>query len=102
MSHTPGPWQVGYGKGVTGPRAAPLVYLDETGCFELPIRAGNLPVAWILSTGSYGKEDADARLIAAAPDLLAALHVALEAVTGDKYASRIIEAAIAKATGETT
>jgi hypothetical protein len=44
--------------------------------------------------------DDDLTLMLAAPDMLKALYVAREALAGDKYACRIIEAAIHKATGE--
>jgi hypothetical protein len=44
--------------------------------------------------------DDDLTLMLAAPDMLKALHVALEALAGDRYTTRIIEAAIHKATGK--
>ena len=80
MSHTPGPWTVPYYGG--------CIY-DKHG-----VR--------ILELADYNGYDlvADARLIAAAPDLLAALKAML--ADGGDIVSVIeqAEAAIAKATGE--
>lgn len=113
VKHTPGPWEFGFGDGVYGPRAAPTCYLDGNGFLQIPIRVGKNPVAWILSSRPDGHEDADARLIAAAPELLEALRELLDehvrtlpyayGTDDDPEDSAIVRfgrAAIAKATGE--
>ena len=48
----------------------------------------------------YPNDRANACLIAAAPDMLAALNIALHDYTLNDSAARVVEAAIAKATGE--
>lgn len=59
MSHTPGPWTVGDKRGVW---VGPVVMAD----------GGKKGVAFVV-----GESDANARLIAAAPDLLSALKAHL-------------------------
>lgn len=89
--HTPGPWEV-YG----GTRAG----IDkEDGSFSIVVAGYDDD-----ECGIYGHTDAEAaanaRLIAAAPDLLAACRAALEGQSippFEKY--EMIRAAIAKATG---
>lgn len=95
--HTPGPWQVG-------------MAFDNYGETEIAIEhmtpAGNLVVA--VALGGLQGQDANARLIAAAPDLLGALQVMLRDYTavhdiGDVEMQPAIyqaRAAIAKATGD--
>lgn len=96
VQHTPGPWTVGRINHVDGE------IVDSAGgaiCFR--------------TYGSDGEAKANANLIAAAPDLLAACRDADEALCGAtwvkgadkrglKYASEKIRAAIAKATGAAT
>lgn len=101
MSHTPGPWRVG---GVT----------QDHDCKMCPIFAGSDRIAQVLGgANTYEVEDwneedmANARLIAAAPDLLMACKVALKRIGVDgctvgrfeRDALDRIEAAIAKAEG---
>jgi hypothetical protein len=91
--HTPGPWRVGKG----GPNGCPTVGTEK-----------GLMVAMV-SHGNSHPTQANARLIAAAPDLLEALEWALDAwdthnrtgdpMQGDWESDAI--AAIAKAKGET-
>jgi hypothetical protein len=93
--HTPGPWHVG--------KTAPCIVYDDNG--------------WgVANTVNHDRYvyamQANARLIAAAPDMLAALQAILQGVkhddTGDGYAeivlstddARTARAAVAKATGE--
>jgi hypothetical protein len=96
--HTPGPWQVG-------------MAFDNYGTTEIAIEhmttAGNLIIAVALD-GLQG-QDANARLIAAAPDLLEALKYCRQKIEymrahGEWYspgkATEMADAAIAKATGE--
>jgi hypothetical protein len=95
--HTPGPWGVnGLAAGgrvnFTAPngQAVPLAHIVQAGAKPLAACVENL---------------ADARLIAAAPDLLAALEKAQEYFDGYSTrdaVKRAIAAAIAKATGEET
>lgn len=83
--HTPGPW---------------IVYndSDDGKTNRIEIAARGKTVARIYH--SVPKEDLpNARLIAAAPDLLEALRVAEESV-GDLKALEIVRAAIAKAEGQ--
>jgi hypothetical protein len=91
--HTPGPWKVVDGhypsfKNVTGPSFTISVVMWATD----------------LTEADYQKRNADLHLIAAAPELLAALQLAVRQnghdmlMTGEEL--RKCEAAIAKAKGE--
>lgn len=95
VGHTPGPWRVG----------------DAGGTVFGPKGTGSFPevVATVMTT--HGRKKANARLIAAAPDLLEALHDCLtivqdeydedpepEELTSWKRAIDAARAAIAKAT----
>ena len=94
--HTPGPWQIADGE-------SRRVYL---------INHGRDAVGETVYTET--RNPADARLIAAAPDLLEALLMAKKAISRfdnghafdahgiDSEAQRQVDAAIAKATGEQT
>ena len=88
MSHTPGPWEVVRLSGVGGPCAIRMAYKPPSGRTFYGVQAIYL--------------DADARLIAAAPELLEALkHCLLEhgGYTIKGETERIARAAIAKAEG---
>ena len=87
-AHTPGPWKVEYSEG-----------------YEWEVLAGaNLPIAYISGWAGYSTE-VNARLIAAAPDLLAALAGIIEIgkrdLTNPKYDAYFEEAraALKKAGG---
>lgn len=94
--YTPGPWQVG-------------MAFDNYGETEIAIEhmtpAGNLVVA--VALGGLQGQDANASLIAAAPDLLAALQAIVKSLVDQddegmiEHAQQMIDAraAIAKATG---
>lgn len=85
--HTPGPWQA-LGRDILSMHAYP--------------RASG-PLVCVVDDNDNSKWPADAALIAAAPDLLAACEVLLDAVArGDHKdkALRTARAAIAKAKGE--
>jgi hypothetical protein len=91
MSYTPGPWQI----------AENLV---GDGHWTIQGSDGKFVVApddgsWIRSFRSSAELEANARLIAAAPDLLEALVIA-ETCLGDTIEGDKARAAIAKAKGE--
>ena len=93
VTHTPGPWRVGK-KYVTD------IYPNDGGMLVARVMTGGI---------SNNKSHANARLIAAAPELLAALQSIAETVVyapegGHEEVSdcvRIAKQAIAKATGAT-
>lgn len=93
--HTPGPWFVYYGR----PRNSRAVFV----CHDDVAAGGRVAIAQAI----ISNEDANARLIAAAPDLLEALkalHAAVAAsktMEGREYVSLGIQVndAIAKAEG---
>lgn len=86
MTHTPGPWRVDYAMGIRG--------------------ADNVPLAYVLSDSS-SVPTPDARLIAAAPELLEALEILIP-LEPSSYESDACERSlwenaretIAKATGK--
>ena len=104
--HTPGPWHLGSGNGEGSIYAENDRMRLETGGTTL------YPVCDIQTGWNTEEDQANARLIAAAPQMLAALRAALEA-RGDSSAARDaagtdgaqlrdqIAEAIASATGET-
>ena len=94
--HTPGPW-------AHHNTPTPFIYVN----------AGGLPICQIYTSTAHGQsmgeQFANARLIAAAPELLEALQKMLPELRGLSIVSdtaaemlREAEAAIAKATGEQT
>ena len=100
MAHTPGPWEVGRGAGwiVTRPHAV--------GRREAALAIGMTPAYSLISAPTCkwfkdGEAEANARLIAAAPDLLAALEALADVpdVQGWPETDQA-RAAIAKAKGE--
>jgi len=84
--HTPGPWRAE--RSEHWPNEFVITGSNEHGGSVLPIlgRTHNWP----------NNAEANARLIAAAPDLLWACHVALAAM-GNSDAGKVVRAAIAKA-----
>ena len=100
IKHTPGPWTVGetrrykHSGGIDGTEVA--VHYGPAG------NRGNC-IAFAYGHGASGDAEADARLIAAAPDLLAALMMVLDdpqALDGRPRTAECVRSAIAKATGE--
>ena len=104
--HTPGPWHLGSGNGEGSIYAENDRMRLETGGTTL------YPVCDIQTGWNTEEDQANARLIAAAPQMLAALRAALEAM-GDSYDATDaageegaalwdqVAEAIATATGET-
>ena len=95
--HTPGPWVVGEKKNVSG--ILNIEILGEHGYSLVANCYGTTTGLADWYAGARHVND-NARLIAAAPDLLEALQLALPYVRNDNTAS-VMRAAIAKATGET-
>lgn len=94
-AHTPGPWGI-----VRHPKPAQVKSILSVGFTA----NGMASIAWL--TGGAIHQDANARLIAAAPDLLAALRALVEAQPNypsggyvERYVMRA-KAAIAKAEGK--
>ena len=83
--HTPGPWRIG----TTPPNGEQTIGTQQ-----------GLMVA-VATTGANTPTEANARLIAAAPDLLEALQNLLKSSCIDGDIAIEAKAAIAKATGET-
>ena len=81
MSHTPGPWSVYLGQSISGPNGERVV---EGSCINCPLTFAN---------------DADARLISAAPDLLAACKAIESGHLTYVASGAMLRAAIAKAEG---
>jgi hypothetical protein len=94
--HTPGPW---------------TQYRDSRGNVRIQGNVQGGPVAFIEemnNTGGTEQDHANARLIAAAPDLLAACQEIIDGMVDGKnstnknvtmYAIQMVKSAIAKATG---
>jgi phage-related minor tail protein len=87
MEHTPGPWHLtGSLKFIMAPNSAGGYSIARMDDFEAP----------------YAARIANAILIAAAPEMLAALIALVAADGGDDPEIVVARAAIARATGETT
>ena len=88
MKHTPGPWVATHANGNDFiVKAGDIEVVAGCGCYGSPYMRGN--------------PDADARLIAAAPDLLEALQGVLRVADRATDEFDAARAAIAKATGGT-
>ena len=105
---TPGPWAEGWNGGLTGPRCAFTVFLDSPGNRNLDYRVVSGPdmrLVCIIPDGEHaeGNEASDAALIAAAPDMYAALKAVNQSSEWEYMESDVQEAvvsALAKARGE--
>ena len=90
--HTQGPWHVGVGNG-TGS------VFSERGRMRLDAGATTLyPIADIVQGWDEGEDDANARLIAAAPEMLDALERLTHPMAGDDDVTHALSV-IAKAKG---
>jgi hypothetical protein len=96
MKHTPGPW-------VVNKQHKTISY---KGCFDVATADNEYLIAQTIG-GLGEQEEANARLIAAAPDLLEALKQLASVAIGTEHGKQfeyqidLAIAAIAKATGET-
>jgi len=93
QQHTPGPWVVGPGYSEDGFREVPVGH---------PTALGTITTAVAIDTAGLGSQDANARLVAAAPELLAAARAVNDFINGVADAVEpfaLVRAAIAKATG---
>lgn len=94
-AHTPGPWAITYAQ--TSARW-PIVCSDDERGIEVAELSGvvaeRLGVRWF-SDPNAPEIEANARLIAAAPDLLAALKALFVAVDGNPGALSTVDAVIA-------
>jgi len=100
--HTPGPWRIVRAVDFTGDTESqynPILSID----------AANGKTVYFTDSGYFKPHEADARLIAAAPELLAALEMAMKANDWhiepplDTYGAKAYaaaRAAISRATGE--
>ena len=99
--HTPGPWVV-----LTNRAGYPYQIHAPNGDDKKPGAVGSYITRWAaISLPSSEEGNANARLIAAAPDLLLALQMAKSLLEIEGYESagasmRVIDAVIARATGE--
>jgi hypothetical protein len=75
MGHTPGPWTVGDVQWIMNQKSG-------MGYSYRPITAGSWELATVWEDDSDQEMAANVRLISAAPDLLAALKVAAEFISG--------------------
>lgn len=96
--HTPGPWKVSQSASLSAGR--PVKTRDGQAVALCPAAGLGLPF-----DQACDQADANARLIAAAPDLLEACKRALDIINKETCGfygddRKIIESAIAKATGE--
>jgi hypothetical protein len=98
VRHTPGPWEI------SGPMGTEHLGGREPWFWVFAERTLHLQVKACSDGFVRGENEANARLIAAAPELLAALHECLtcEFAVTDKAAIARAEAAIAKALGPDT
>lgn len=91
VAHTPGPWELSAKEGREGHRQ---IHKDGYSLALVCARASS-PA----SGPQYFEKDANARLIAAAPDLLAALKHLMRYDFGESDGAKAGRAAIAKAEG---
>lgn len=95
-NHTPGPWFV------SNDEDSPLIYSDTNATYVAQVFARD---DGLLGTARGAAVDADARIIAAAPELLKALQMIEEVASGrvplvNNWVASVARAAISKANGE--
>lgn len=93
--HTPGPWEVMF---AGSSKAGQPFKIDEAYVYAPNTQDDTAICADIIDPVTQEISEANARLIAAAPDLLEACQLALD--SDDKAVRRFLRAAIAKAKGE--
>ncbi len=97
--HTPGPWKTGWLESYNAMTGEPVAYVYRSDAETADTRI------CIRTVGDLFDVDADAKLIAAAPDLLEALKGAISTLASMNWANRSdnvltrAKAAIAKAEG---
>jgi K+/H+ antiporter YhaU regulatory subunit KhtT len=97
MTHTPAPWRAGTGITNDGAR---VVVSEDGRIADVHVRDENAPKKNLWQFEDAERE-ANARLIAAAPDLLAALENINKFPRVPEVVREVCRAAIAKAKGET-
>lgn len=110
MEHTPGPWKARGSDGKYLSSDWSAQHEEAASSSAVAVLAGEMPVALVVhhSMHHYGGAQAEriinanSRLIAAAPDMLAALRMTVDESVPAEKAMAWVEAAIAKATGEAT
>jgi hypothetical protein len=100
MSHTPGPWAYAleYGHNITEPPRITTVGRCANYVIGLP---SDYPGGNYRDGDPSGDEESDARLMAAAPELLAALKQCHDNAGSPELVYQVSKAAIAKAEGTT-
>lgn len=99
QGHTPGPWRID----VNGSEDWSVDYDGPSSAYMTICGARPQPVCFAVEPSAYGNDDeieANARLIAASPDLLAAAIHARMCVPFPSDAHAKLDAAIRRATGE--
>lgn len=103
---TPGPWESGWGNGLTGPTTPAVTpFCGGIDWDYEPVRSGEETIAVCPAQSRAGDYLANARLIAAAPDLLKALqgvirHFGVTTFMQDVPEFNAVRAAISRATGQ--
>jgi len=98
LKHTPGPWVKGYGDGVTGPTCPSALGPTCAGNeWDYTVVSKNMETIAIIPKQENGIMDSNARLIAAAPEMLEALINAYCNMDSGNF--KEIESVVKKATG---
>ena len=98
-THTPGPWVVVPDLRTENNRYSPDFGQEELVGYDISSESESIVSCEGILAGGNG--EANARLIAAAPDLLEALRYAARFLRDEDHDTAFVRATIAKATGET-
>jgi len=93
--HTPGPWVI-----YAGNEGKPVIHSPE---YEKNAGGGIIGIAVLQTVGEESQRQANAALIAAAPELMNACQMAVNEMPGNEQGQKIasmLRAAIAKAEGK--